>query len=79
MVKITDNGIGIEKQYLEHVFKPLTRLHNRTEYEGSGLGLTLARKAVAAMDGEIRCRSTPGVGSTFTVTLKSASAQDEAA
>lgn len=79
MAKITDNGIGIEKQYLEHVFKPLTRLHNRTEYEGSGLGLTLARKAVAAMDGEIRCESTPGVGSTFTVTLKSASAQDEAA
>jgi len=79
VVNITDNGIGIEKQYLEHVFKPLTRLHNRSEYEGSGLGLTLARKAVVAMRGDIRCESTPGVGSTFSLRLKTASAQDAAA
>jgi signal transduction histidine kinase len=79
VVNVTDNGIGIERQYLEHVFKPLTRLHNRTEYEGSGLGLTLARKAVLAMGGDIRCDSTPGVGSTFSVKLKTASAQEAAA
>jgi len=79
VVNITDNGIGIEKQYLEHVFKPLTRLHNRSEYEGSGLGLTLARKAVVAMRGDIRCESTPGVGSTVSLRLKTASAQDAAA
>lgn len=75
-VRIADNGIGIERQYLEEVFKPLTRLHNRSEYEGSGLGLTLARKAALAMEGDIRCDSTPGVGSTFTLKLKSA-AEDQ--
>lgn len=79
MVNVADNGIGIERQYLEHIFKPLTRLHNRTEYEGSGLGLTLARKAVVAMGGDIRCESTPGVGSTFLVKLKSATALHAAA
>lgn len=78
-IRVTDNGIGIEPQFLEHVFKPLTRLHNRTEYEGSGLGLTLARKAALAMHGDIRCESTPGVGSTFSVKLKMAPAKDIAA
>jgi len=79
VVNVTDNGIGIERQYLDHVFKPLTRLHNRSEYEGSGLGLTLARKAVVAMGGDIRCDSKPGVGSTFSVKLKSAPALDAVA
>ncbi|WP_299173571.1 ATP-binding protein [uncultured Brevundimonas sp.] len=69
VMKFEDNGIGIESRYIEDIFKPLTRLHNSSEYTGSGLGLTLARKAVLAQNGEIWCESEPGKGSAFLVSL----------
>jgi light-regulated signal transduction histidine kinase (bacteriophytochrome) len=66
---VRDNGIGIEARFLSDIFKPLARLHPTSEYSGTGLGLTLARKAVVAQGGTIWCESTPGEGSTFWLDL----------
>ncbi len=72
VLDIRDNGIGIEAAYIDEIFKPLKRLHNSSEYPGTGLGLTLARKAVLAQNGTIWCESTPGEGSLFHIQLPSA-------
>jgi hypothetical protein len=72
ILDIADNGVSIEAQYLSEIFKPLVRLHNSSEYPGSGLGLTLARKAVLAQNGDIWCESEPGRGSVFHVSLPAA-------
>ena len=61
---------------LEHeIFKPLVRLHSASAQPGTGLGLTLARKAALVQNGEIRCESQLGVGSTFFVRVPAAPKQ----
>jgi signal transduction histidine kinase len=72
LIEVRDNGIGIEPQFLAEIFKPLVRLHNSSEYPGSGLGLALTRRALVSQGGDIRCESAPGRGSTFHVRLPSA-------
>ncbi len=57
VIEVRDNGIGIAPEYQAEIFKPLIRLHSHKEYPGSGLGLTLARKAIVAQKGEIWCES----------------------
>lgn len=66
---VEDNGIGFDEKYLDRIFKPFQRLHNRSEYEGSGIGLAICRKIVERMNGTIAATSTPGQGSRFIVTL----------
>jgi signal transduction histidine kinase len=73
VIEVRDNGIGVEAEFLAEIFKPLIRLHSHKEYPGSGLGLTLARKAMMAQNGEIWCESEPDRGSVFSVRLKAAS------
>jgi signal transduction histidine kinase len=68
-LRIRDNGIGIEERYTSEIFKPLMRLHNSSEYPGTGLGLTITRKAVLAQGGTIWCRSELGAGSEFFIEL----------
>ncbi len=63
--EIKDNGIGIEEEYLERIFKPFKRLHNQTTYPGSGLGLAACKKIVQNLEGQIWVRSEVGNGSTF--------------
>jgi signal transduction histidine kinase len=70
--KVADNGIAIDAECLTDIFKPLSRLHTASEYAGSGLGLTLARKAILAQGGAIWCESTHGSGSVFHIRLPGA-------
>ena len=72
LISVADNGIGIEPEYLSEIFKPLVRLHGHKDYPGSGLGLTLARKAIQAQNGEIWCESAPGRGSVFHIRIPAA-------
>jgi PAS domain S-box-containing protein len=66
---IEDNGIGFDLQHLERMFQPFQRLHGRTEFEGSGIGLAICRRIVERHGGSISATSAPGEGSTFVVTL----------
>ena len=72
VIEVRDNGVGIAAEYQTEIFKPLLRLHTAKEYAGSGLGLTLARKAILAQQGEIWCESTTGNGAVFNVRLPAA-------
>jgi len=64
---VSDNGIGIEKQYFNKVFVPFQQLSK--QYEGTGLGLTICRKIIEIHNGKIWIESEEGKGSTFYFTL----------
>ena len=69
---VEDTGLGIAPESLAHVFEPFTRVHDverLSTIEGTGLGLTVVRSFVEAMDGDIRVDSTVGKGSSFTLTI----------
>lgn len=68
-IAIQDNGIGFDEKYLDRIFTVFQRLHGRTEYEGSGVGLAVCRKIVERHNGNITAKSKEGVGSTFLITL----------
>ena len=67
LVQITDNGIGIDPQYTQLIFKPFQRLHG--DRPGSGIGLATCQKIVSGYGGRIWVESQPGKGSTFFFTL----------
>jgi signal transduction histidine kinase len=69
VITINDTGIGISEEDLPHIFKRLYRCDSSRAQSGFGLGLTLAVAVVHAHGGEIAAESTPGKGSTFTVSL----------
>ena len=63
--EIKDNGIGIDEPFQEKIFELFNRLHNNTEYQGTGIGLSLCKKIVEQHQGAIGVRSVEGKGSYF--------------
>jgi signal transduction histidine kinase/ligand-binding sensor domain-containing protein len=68
-IRVEDNGIGFDAKDAERVFQPFLRLHGRTKYEGSGIGLAICQKIVQRHRGSIRAESAPGIGTRFIMTL----------
>lgn len=68
-ITVEDNGIGFDEKYLDRIFRVFQRLHGRTEYEGTGIGLAICRKIVERHAGSITASSVLGIGSKFVVTL----------
>ena len=69
LISLGDNGIGIKKEFHDRVFAIFERLHSRSEFEGSGIGLATCKKIVAGAGGKIWLDSTEGVGTTFYFTF----------
>lgn len=70
-MEITDNGIGMSEEFLQHIFEPFTQEQrsSRTHYKGTGLGMAITKKLVDQMHGSLDVESEPGKGSTFIVRL----------
>lgn len=68
-ITISDNGIGFDDQYCEKIFTIFQRLHTKEKYEGTGIGLAIARKIVEKHNGVISASSVEQQGSTFTIVL----------
>jgi PAS domain S-box-containing protein len=68
-IMVRDNGIGFNEQYLDRIFQVFQRLHSRSEYEGTGIGLAVCRKIADRHGGTISAKSAEGEGATFIVTM----------
>lgn len=68
-ITVADNGIGFSEKYANHVFELFKRLHGRSEYSGTGIGLALCKKIVEYHGGDIYAESEEGVGTTIHIIL----------
>lgn len=71
-VYVADNGIGIDKNEIDNIFIAFKRLHSKTAFEGSGIGLATSKKIIDLHNGKISVESEPGKGTTFIIQLPAA-------
>jgi signal transduction histidine kinase len=69
VITVKDNGIGFSDEYADKIFVPFQRLHGRSEYKGTGIGLSVCRRIVERHGGSIAAISTLGEGATFIIKL----------
>ena len=69
VIAVSDNGIGFDLKYKDKIFGMFQRLHGRSQFAGTGIGLTIVKKIVDNHRGYIDVQSQPGVGTTFRVAL----------
>ena len=68
-ITVADNGIGFDEKYIDRIFSVFQRLHDRSAYEGTGIGLAVCRKIAERYNGTITAKSKKGEGATFIVKL----------
>lgn len=66
-INVADNGIGISERFHKQIFEIFKRLHTRAEFSGTGIGLTICKKIVDQLNGQIQVQSVEGKGTTFTI------------
>ena len=69
IILIKDNGIGIDQNKFDEIFMPFKRFHASSEYEGTGLGMSIVNKVIEKHNGKIEVKSELGKGSTFSISL----------
>ena len=70
VIRVQDNGIGIEQHLLAEIFKPFKRLHDQNEFTGSGVGLAIVKKIIERHGGRLSVESSPGRGTCFAFALQ---------
>ena len=73
---VSDNGIGIEAEYFERIFRLFQRLHTRREYPGTGMGLAIARSIVQSHGGRLWAERNAGPGASFHCALPTVTANE---
>ncbi len=68
-IRVADNGIGFDEKYIDRIFSPFQRLHGRSEYEGTGMGLAICRKIIERHNGTITAQRGPDHGAIFIIQL----------
>ncbi|AUD07099.1 histidine kinase [Spirosoma pollinicola] len=76
-ITIEDNGIGFDEKYVDHIFKVFQRLHGKSAFAGTGIGLAICKRVVMYHHGYITARSQPNKGTTFVVVLPESQSQQQ--
>ena len=69
IIQVSDNGIGMKKKYLDRIFLPFKRLHGRSQFEGTGMGLAICQRIAERHGGAIEVESAPDEGTIFTIEI----------
>ncbi len=69
LITVSDNGIGFENEHADRIFQMFQRLHAKSDYTGTGIGLSIARKVAENHGGALVAESEPGKGATFKLYL----------